>query len=104
MASAAASAAATLAGAANAVSGGDSQDSGFSGIVMSAVITGIYLLFRYLDIRYIQKKDIVVKDLFREGVILFISVVSGSYIVNELSPAVEFTKKSPMVFTAEPEF
>lgn len=102
-------AAATLRGLSD-MAGGDllggagSSGGGTSGYILAIVITGAYLLLRYLDLRYIQKKEIVGKDLFREGVILYIAVIGGSYILDELSPAMAITRSIPQVFTAEPEF
>jgi|1048.fasta_scaffold90027_2 hypothetical protein len=97
-------AAATISNATKMLGGRDDSGGSYSGYIMAIVITGAYLLLRYLDIRYIQKREIVGKDLFREGVILYISVICGSYIINELTPAMELTRRSPLVFTAEPEF
>ena len=66
-------AAATISNATKMLGGRDDSGGSYSGYIMAIVITGAYLLLRYLDIRYIQKKEIVGKDLFREGVILYIA-------------------------------
>lgn len=79
-------------------------DSSYSSFILPIVISAAFLLLRYLDLRYIQKKEIITRDMIREGALLFLAVMVGSYIVSEFVPAVNIVKKTPQVFTAEPEF
>jgi hypothetical protein len=70
------------------------------------VISVIYILIIFLEMRYNQKEDKQFKDVFKEGLMVYLSVISGIFILNQFKPEVEkmMNEAPPLVFVDNPPF
>ena len=73
----------------------------------SIFITGfsvaiIYLLFKFIEMRFILKENKPLKILFRDTLIVYLSVIIGDFVINQWSPS-SSTGETP-IFTNTPEF
>tara|TARA_B100000424_G_C22925950_1_gene492651 strand:- start:449 stop:682 length:234 start_codon:yes stop_codon:yes gene_type:complete len=75
----------------------------YSVFVIGVVIAVIYLIFKFIEMKYILKENKPVKKLFRDTVIVYISVVVGYYTLNQISSDI-IDSSSPEVFTGNPGF
>ncbi len=71
--------------------------------ITAAVIAIMFLLGKILEMKFILKEDKPLKFLMRDGLIVYLSVIVGSYVLqqfnnNDLGP------KSPGAFTDNPDF
>ena len=56
--------------------------------------------------RFIEKENKPLKEFIKDSLIVYISVLSGYYLLEQLSPMMETVtgNNSPAVFTGNPEF
>jgi hypothetical protein len=67
------------------------------------VISGLYLLMRFLEMRFILKENKPLKILLREALMVYLSVLGGDFIIQQLDP-LKALAGAPTVFTAPPDF
>ena len=73
----------------------------------SIFITGfsvsiIYLLFKFIEMRLILKENKPLKILFRDTLIVYLSVIIGDFVLNQISPTSGVS--ATQIFTNTPEF
>lgn len=73
----------------------------------SIFITGfsvaiIYLLFKFIEMRFILKENKPLKILFRDTLIVYLSVIIGDFVINQWSPS--SSTGETQIFTNTPEF
>ena len=71
--------------------------------VGALVIAGLYLLMRFLEMRFILKENKPLKILLREAVMVYLSVLGGDFIIQQLEP-LKAIVGTPSVFTTPPDF
>ena len=71
--------------------------------VGALVIAGLYLLMRFLEMRFILKENKPLKILIREAVMVYLSVLGGDFIIQQLEPLKDIVG-TPSVFTTPPDF
>ena len=74
-----------------------------SELLMSGVVVSIiYGLLRFIEMRFILKENKPLKDLFRDTIIVFISTVIGIVVLQQFTTNIG--KSVPKVFTDKPNF
>jgi hypothetical protein len=70
------------------------------------VISLIYVIIIFLEMRYSQKDDKQVKDIVKEGLLVYFSVISGIFVMQQFKPEVEkiINEAPPLVFVDNPPF
>lgn len=71
--------------------------------VLAFSVSVIYGLVKLLEMKYLKNEDITFKTILRDMVVVYISVVSGHFILGQIMPA---SKVAPVteVFTDLPNF
>ena len=72
--------------------------------MVATIISFIYLLIRFVEMRFILKENKPLKELIRDSLLVYLAVVSGHFVMEQLVPLTEGLKLSPNVFTNEPDF
>ena len=72
-------------------------------LLTSAMISVIYLLVKFLEMRYVLGEEKSPKTLVRDAVIVFISVLIGDYTAGQFAGQTN-SIASPDVFVGSPEF
>jgi len=73
-------------------------------IFITAVAVSIsYLVFRFIEMRIILKKNKPLKVLARDTLLVYLSVLLGNFIMNQFGSS-SMGKKMTEVFTNSPEF
>jgi hypothetical protein len=75
---------------------------------MSVFVTGVavacaYVLFRFIEMRFILKENKPVKILARDTLIVYLSVILGCFIMKQIG-GMNIASKVPQVFTDAPGF
>ena len=70
--------------------------------VFSGIISIVFLIMKFIEMRFIEKENKPLKLLIRDTLVVFISVMTGQYIIEQLAPINII--KSPAVFTDNPGF
>ena len=73
----------------------------------SGIISFIYFIAKFMEMRYVDKETKPFKIIFRDVLFVYVSVVLGFFIIEQLSPVVEETihaSSIPLAFTDNPPF
>ena len=74
-----------------------------SALLMSGLVVSImYIIFRFIEMRFILKENKPLKVLFRDTIIVYLSTVSGLFVLDQFANNVG--KSIPKVFTDMPNF
>jgi len=72
--------------------------------ITAGIVSFVYLVIKYLEMKFILKEVKPMKLLMRDTIIVYLSVVSGSFIIDQFSGTSTIMKKAPEIFTNEPSF
>lgn len=74
--------------------------------LVAGIISVIFFVAKFLEMRYVDKEPKPLKVLIRDALLVYISVVAGGFIVDQLKPVIEEgdLPNAPLVFTDNPEF
>ena len=66
-------------------------------------ITVAYLIFKFIEMRFILKENKPIKVLARDTLIVYLSVLLGNFVMQQLT-TVKLSSKVTQVFTNDPGF
>jgi hypothetical protein len=69
----------------------------------ASIISVIYFLIKFLEMKYVLKEDKPVKLLVRDALMVYFSIIIGDYIVSQFNTE-KLQSGSPDIFTGAPEF
>lgn len=74
--------------------------------LISAIISVIYFIAKFLEMRYIDNEPKPLKTLIKDSVLVSVCVILGIYIIEQLKPIIGETEltTNAMVFTDNPTF
>ena len=73
-------------------------------IILAAVaIASVYVVFRFIEMRFILKENKPLKLLARDTLLVYLSVLLGNLVMEQLG-GMKLADKVPQVFTNEPNF
>jgi hypothetical protein len=74
--------------------------------LVAGFISVIFFIGKFLEMRYIEKESKPFKFLIRDSLLVYISVVSGHFIIDQLQPVIHETVNNvnPLAFTDNPPF
>lgn len=73
---------------------------------VAGFISVIFFIAKFLEMRYIEKETKPLKFIIRDTLVVYVSVVAGSFVIEQVSPVVnEIVPESvPMAFTDNAPF
>jgi hypothetical protein len=75
--------------------------------VIAGIIAVIFFIVKFLEMRFVDKESKPLKFLVRDTLVVYVSVVAGNFIYEQVTPALEQTSaatSSPIAFTDNPPF
>jgi len=72
--------------------------------ITAGAVSIIYLLIRFLEMRFIIKENKPLKILFRDALLVYFSVVGGSFIIEQIQPLSGVLNEKVDAFTNPPNF
>jgi hypothetical protein len=76
--------------------------------IISGIISVIFLIAKFIEMRFIDKESKPLKLLIRDSLLVYFSVVSGTFILDQLKPVIQEGGASvvvnPTVFVDNPGF
>jgi hypothetical protein len=72
--------------------------------IIAGVISIVFLISKFIEMRFIEKENKPLKLLIRDSLLVYFSVVSGYFILEQLNPIVNKASEKIPVFTDNPEF
>ena len=76
---------------------------GESPFMLSATISVIYLLLRFLEMRFVLKEMKPLKTLIRDALLVYLSTLSGFYMLQHIAPKAK-TSTNTAAFINDPDF
>ena len=70
----------------------------------AGAVAVIYVLIRFLEMRMILKENKPFKTLFRDGLIVYFSVIGGDFIMQQIQPMTSNFTEKVGAFTNAPDF
>ena len=71
--------------------------------ITAAIISIIFLIIKFIEMRFIEKENKPLKYLVRDTLVVYCSVIAGHFILDQINPIVISDKSTP-VFTDNPGF
>jgi hypothetical protein len=72
--------------------------------IIAGVISIIFLITKFIEMRFIEKENKPVKLLVRDTILVYICVLIGMFTYEQVNPIMEGNVISPSVFTDNPGF
>ena len=69
----------------------------------AAVISIVYILFSFIEMRYILKNKKSMKELMRDGLIVYFSIIVGDFVLSQFLES-SFEKSGTEAFIDQPDF
>ena len=70
--------------------------------IIALIVASVFGLFKFLEMRFITKKNKPLKYLIRDSILVYFSVVLGNFILEQIEPLQKIGKTE--IFTNEPGF
>ena len=79
---------------------------GINIFIISAIIAITFLIFKFLEMRYIEKESKPLKLLIRDTFLVYFSVIIGNFVIDQVNPIMKggVSKTITPVFTDNPGF
>jgi len=72
--------------------------------IIAGVISVIFFIAKFLEMRFLDKESKPLKLLVRDTLLVYFSVVSGYFILEQVKPVTNIVGGITPVFTDNPEF
>ena len=72
--------------------------------LISGVISVIFLIMKFIEMRFIEKENKPLKLLIRDAILVYVCALTGLFTVDQLIPVINTEGVSPAVFTDNPTF
>lgn len=74
--------------------------------LIAGIISVIYFIAKFLEMRYIDDEPKALKFLIRDSLLVYVSVVIGCFIIDQLKPVINDIEipTVPLAFTDNPPF
>jgi hypothetical protein len=74
--------------------------------LVAGIISVIFFVAKFLEMQYVEKESKPLKILIRDALVVYVSVVAGMFILEQLTPVIKETvvPSSPIAFTDNPPF
>jgi len=71
--------------------------------LVAGIISVIFFIAKFLEMQYIEKESKPLKILIRDTLVVYVSVVFGNFILEQLTPKISVID-GPVAFTDNPPF
>jgi hypothetical protein len=76
--------------------------------VIAGIISFVFFIVKFIEMRFVDRESKPLKFLIRDSLLVYFSVVSGLFIIDQLKPVIqeggENAVVNPAVFTDNPGF
>ena len=74
--------------------------------LVAGIISVIFLIFKFLEMRYVDKEPKPLKFLIRDSLLVYFSVLFGIFIIDQLKTVINDSEipSAPLAFTDNPSF
>lgn len=76
----------------------------FNIFLNAGIVSVVYIIVKFLEMRFIDKENKPLKILFRDGLIVYLSSIAGYYLFLQINPLTENIPNKIQAFTNNPDF
>ena len=58
-------------------------------MVIAASIAVIFAIIKFIELRYVLKEEIILKNIVKDTIIVYVSVVMGLFILSQVSDSIK---------------
>lgn len=75
-------------------------------LLISSCIAVIYALSKYIEVKYLVKEELNVKNIIRDTILVYISSLTGIFIIDQVNTKLDINNSTPTTsaFTDKPNF
>ena len=78
---------------------------GYNIFLLAGIISVVFVLMKLAEQRFVDKEEKPVKLLVRDALVVYVSVVAGDFVLDQLKPFIEVEHATgPEVFVDAPDF
>lgn len=78
---------------------------GYNIFLLAGIISVVFVLMKLAEQRFVDKEEKPVKLLVRDALVVYVSVVAGDFVLDQLKPFIEVERATgPEVFVDAPDF
>jgi len=71
--------------------------------IIALNVSIVYIIFKLFELKFILKKDIILKQLIIDGILVYFSVILGIFIIEQFIHTTKDFTETP-IFTSQPAF
>ncbi len=71
---------------------------------LAAIMSITFLIAKFIEMRFIEKESKPLKNLIKDALLVYFSVIISNFIINQLNPLVVSVHNITPVFTDNPGF
>ena len=72
--------------------------------IVAGFISIIFLILKFIEMRFVEKENKPLKLLIKDALLVYFSVLSGYFILEQFNPIISKGGEKIQVFTDNPEF
>jgi hypothetical protein len=72
--------------------------------IIAGLISFVFFVCKFIEMRFIEKESKPLKLLIRDTLLVYFSVLTGNFLLNQLKPSIQEGGAAPAVFTDNPDF
>lgn len=77
--------------------------------IVSVTISIFYVVLKFIEMRFVSKENIAIKEIMRDTIMVFVSTIGGMFIIDQIKPLGTVIKTTtgtlpPSVFADAPGF
>jgi hypothetical protein len=74
--------------------------------LIAAIVSIVYFLLKFIEMRFLLKESKPLKLLIRDTLVVYFSVLAGTYISNQVTPLASINESinEPSIFTNDVDF
>jgi hypothetical protein len=76
--------------------------------IIAGIISFVFFFAKFIEMRLVEKENKPLKFLIRDSLLVYVSVIVGSFVIEQLKPVIqdggERVISNPAVFTDNPGF
>lgn len=77
----------------------------YTNLMTSAIITVVFFMFKCIEVKFILKEEMIVKNIMRETIFVYVTSCIGLFITEQVSLNVETkTGSGTSAFLGKPDF
>jgi len=72
--------------------------------MIATIISIVFFIVKFIEMRFIEKESKPLKYLVRDTLLVYFSVITGNFILEQIQPIIKSGSETTIAFTNNPDF